>query len=89
MTPTQRTFTDVETGHTVRLYTSHDASQWHLINEQTGQEIKPYYLTTIGGEIRLNTGRTITVPCNQFYHLKDGEMVTHTKIEGQKKFRKI
>ena len=95
MTPTNRTFIDVETGYKTRLYTSHDASKYHLIYEgqpqkiADGFEVNRWYIMTVGGHIRLSTGKTIALKFNEFYHLKDGERITHTKIEGQKKFRKI
>lgn len=95
-TPTQRTYTDIETGYNTRLHTSNDASKYHLVYEgqpeviADGCEVNGFYLMAhTGGEIKLNTGRRITLQMGTFYHLKEGEQVTHRKFIGFKKFSKI
>jgi hypothetical protein len=96
MTPTQRTFTDVESGYNCRLYTSNDANKYHLIFEgQTGIiadgcEVNGFYIAAhTGAEIKLNTGKKIFVNSGQFYNLKEGEKATHRKFIGFSKFVKI
>ncbi len=89
MQPTQRTYTDVETGVNFRLFTSNDASKFHLINEEQG-EIKAFYISAhTGAEIKLNTGKLKFVDRGEFYSLKEGEKVTHRKFIGFTKFAKI
>ena len=96
MTPTQRTFTDVESGYNCRLYTSNDASKYHLIFEgqpniiADGCEVNGFYIAAhTGAEIKLNTGKKIFVSSGQFYNLKEGEKATHRKFIGFSKFVKI
>lgn len=95
-TATQRTFTDVETGNNCRLYTSQDASKYHLIYEgqndkiSDGSEVNGFYISAhTGAEIKLNTKKTIFVDSGNFYHLKEGEKVTHRKFVGFSKFTKF
>jgi len=95
-TPTQRTYTDVETGYNCRLHTSNDASKFHLIYEGQGEkiadgsEVNGFYISAhTGAEIKLNTGKKIFVDRGNFYNLKEGEKVTHRKFIGFKKFTKI
>lgn len=96
MKATQRTFTDVETGHKCRLYTSADASRYHLIYEgqhqqiADGSEVNGFYIAAqTGATIRLNTKKELYVSNGQFYHLKEGEQVTHRKFIGFTKFSRI
>lgn len=96
MQPTQRTFTDAETGYNCRLYTSQDASKYHLIYEgqnniiADGSEVNGFYIAAhTGAEIKLNTGKKVFVDMSQFYSLKEGEKVTHRKFIGFSKFTKI
>lgn len=97
MEATKRTYTNVETGYTCRLYTSCDASKFHLIyenNEPTapanGSEVNGYYLAAhTGATIKLNTGKQVKVNSGEFYNLKDGEKVTHRKFIGFSKFTKF
>jgi len=96
MQPTQRTYTDVETGYTCRLYTSLDGSKYHLIFEgqndeiADGSEVNGFYIAAhTGAEIKLNTKKRINVSSGQFYHLKEGETVTHRKFIGFDKFVKL
>jgi hypothetical protein len=95
-TPTQRTYTDAETGYNCRLHTSNDASKFHLIYEGQGEkiadgcEVNGFYISAhTGAEIKLNTGKKIFVDRCNFYNLKEGEKVTHRKFIGFKKFTKI
>jgi hypothetical protein len=95
-TATQRTYTDVETGHNTRLYTSNDASKYHLIYEgqhkeiADGCEVNGFYLMAFtDGEIKLNTGRRIALNTGNFYNLKKGEKVVSRKFAGMKNFTKI
>lgn len=96
MLPTQRTYTDAETGYNTRLYTSQDGSKFHLIYEgqpdiiADGSEVNGFYIAAhSGAEIKLNTGKKIYVSCGSFYHLKEGEKITHRKFIGFPKFVKI
>ena len=60
MTQTQRTFTDIETGCNYRLYTSQDASKYHLLSEGQPEiiadncEVNGFYLAA-------HTGITIRI----------------------------
>lgn len=45
LTPTNRTYTNAETGEECKIYTSADASRLHLINEATGKTIAIVYTT--------------------------------------------
>ena len=96
MKSTQRTYTDVETGYNTRLYTSLDGSKFHLIYEgqhdkiADGSEVNGFYISAhTGTDIKLNTGKKIFVNMGQFYHLKEGEKVTHRKFAGFLKFTKV
>ena len=92
LTYTQRTYIDVETGNRCRLYTSNDASKYHLIHEgqNEGSEVNRFYIAAhTGNTIRLNNGKEIFVNSGQFYNLKEGETVTHRKFIGFNKFSKI
>jgi hypothetical protein len=92
---TQKVFTDVETGFKFRLYTSNDASNYHLIAEgqheeiADGCEVNGFYISAHSDvTIRLNTKSEIKLTTNQFYNLKEGEAITHKKYLGFKKFTK-
>ena len=96
MQPTQRTFTDIETNYKCRLYTSNDASKYHLIYEgqqekiADGSEVNGFYIcahTPI--TIKTNKGNEIKLSTNNFYHLKENEIVTHKKYAGFSRFTKI
>ncbi len=96
MTPTQRTYTDVETGYNCRLYTSKDASQYHLIYEgqdnhvADGSEVNGFYLAAHSGvTVKINGRKQINLSNGQFYHLKEGERATHRKFDGFPKFSKL
>ena len=95
MNPTQRIFENVETGESFRLYTSCDASKYHLISEgnkkrSDGTEVNGFYLAPFtGASIKLNNGKVVNIGTGQFYHLKENEKVTHRKFTGFKKFTKV
>lgn len=96
MQQTQRTFTNVETGYNCRLCTSQDASKYHLIYEgqpeqiADGSEVNGFYISAhTGTTIRLNTKKEIFIDRGEFYHLKEGEQVTHRKFIGFSKFTKL
>lgn len=96
MIPTQRTYTNVETGVNCRLYTFNDASKYHLICEgqpdiiADGCEVNGFYIAShTGAEIKLNTGKKIFVGSGNFYNLKEGEKVTHRKFIGSPRFTKV
>ena len=96
MTATQRTYTDIETGYNTRLYTSLDGSKYHLIYEgqhdviADGSEVNGFYISAhTGAEIKLNTGKKIKLNMGNFYHLKEGEKVTHRKFTGFNRFSKL
>ena len=96
MQATKRVYTDIESGMSCRLYTSNDASKFHLIYEgqneaiADGSEVNGFYISAhTGAEIKLNTKKKIFVDRGNFYHLKDGEIVTHRKFVGFSKFTKL
>lgn len=96
MEPSKRIYTNVETGNRYRLYTSNDASKYHLLAEgqlekiADGSEVNGFYIAAhIGAHIKLNTGKTIFVNSGEFYNLKEGEQVTHRKFVGFSKFTKL
>jgi transcription-repair coupling factor (superfamily II helicase) len=85
LTPTNRTYTNAETGEECKLYTSADESRLHLIGKT---EIVRYYATQIDLTIKLNTKRIINLQRGEYYELKEGEQVTHVKYSIGK-FRKL
>lgn len=96
MQPTQRTFTDIETNYKCRLYTSADASKYHLIYEgqpekiADGSEVNGFYICAHSPvTIKTNKGKQIKLAINSFYHLKEGEKITHKKYVGFSRFTKI
>lgn len=96
MQSTNRTFTDVEKGYKCRLYTSQDASTFHLIYEgqhdkiADGSEVNGFYLCAhTGVTIKINNKKIVQLDMGQFYHKKEGEVITHKKYTGFKKFTKI
>ena len=96
MQPTQRTYTDAETGLNCRLYTSNDASKHHLIYEgqpdiiADGCEVNGFYIAAhTPATIKINGNKQVKVNTGEFYHLKENEKVTHRKFCGFSKFTKI
>jgi hypothetical protein len=96
MQPTERTFTEVQSGYLCRLYRDAVTHQTKLIYELPtgniphGTEPKNYYASHFEQQIKLNTGKIVTLSANTFYHCSNNERVTHRKIEGlHKKFVKI
>ncbi len=96
MNPSNRIYTDVENGQRCRLYTSNDASKYHLIYEgqpeqiADGCEVNGFYIAAhTGAMIKTNKGKQIYVNMGQFYNLKEGEQVTHRKFTVMDKFVKI
>lgn len=97
MTPTKRTYTDVETGYNCRLFTSQDASKYHLIYEANGpeapadgSEVNGFYIAAhTGATIKTNLGKQIFVNSGQFYCYKAGEQVIARKFVGFNRFTKV
>ena len=96
MQVTLRKFNDVETGYICRLYTSNDTSKYHLIYEgqshiiADGCEVNGFYISAHSSvTIKINGKKQINLSPNEFYHLKEGEVITHKKYAGFKKFTKI
>ena len=96
MQATQRTFKDVETGYNFRLYTSQDASKYHLIAEgqhdkmADGCEVNGFYISShTGVTIKINNSKLVKLNTGQFYNLKEDEKITHKKFVGFSKFTKI
>ena len=88
MSPTQRTYTDIETGKRFRMYTNHDHDIFKLICD--GEEVGRFFACAFDSvTVRLNTGREISLSSGQFCSLKDGELITHKRYAGFKKFTKI
>ena len=96
MQATNRIFTDHETGLKCRLYTSQDASRYHLVyegNDQTkiadGCEVNGFYLSAnFSATIKLNNKKEVSLRQGEFYSLKEGEKITHTKPVWANKFIK-
>ena len=96
MEATQRTFTDIETGYNFRLYTSQDASQYHLIAEgqhekiADGCEVNGFYICAhTGVTIKTNLGSIIKLSPSNFYNFKESEVITYKKFTGFSRFTKI
>ena len=100
MTRTNRTFTEVETKEVFVLFTSHDASKYHLISDGSkelakGTSINGFYISAHTPQtIRLNTGKEVKLNTGEFYNLKEDENgiieeVTHKKYAGFKRFTKV
>lgn len=97
MHQTQRSYQDVETGHKFNLWMD-NADNFHLIAgpQQSegapteGTEINGFYISAHSGvTIKLNGKKQIKMDIGQFYHLKEGEQITHKKFTGFSKFTKI
>lgn len=87
MTPTERTPICIETGNKYRLYFTELCGQpaaYYLIPETGNQspKVKQFYLSTFDQQIKLNTGKIITLKPHTFYNIKEGEKPTHRKING-------
>lgn len=96
MQETNRIFTDVETNLVCRLYTSCDASKYHLIFEgqpdiiADGCEVNGFYVAPFAPvHIKVNNSRELYLEAGQFYNLKEGERVTHRKFITAKRYSKI
>ena len=96
MQATKRTFTCAETNNICRLYTSNENSRYHLIYEgqhekiADGSEVNGFYLLAhTGGTLKINNKKQVDLNMGQFYHLKEGETVTHIKYCGFNKFTKL
>jgi len=96
MTPTNRIFTDVETGYKCRLYTSQDNSKYHLIYEgqpdkiADGSQVNGFYICAHAGvTIKTSLNKQIKLDTGQFYHLNEKEQITHKKYTDFTKFTKI
>lgn len=98
MNPTQRTFTDVETSQKFRLYTNSDNNKYSLISDPTdkpqdlagGSEVNGFYICSHAGvTIKINSSKVIELNQGTFYNLKDGEVITHKKFTGFKRFTRV
>jgi hypothetical protein len=95
MTPTNRTFKNVETNDVFRLFTSNDDSIYHLIhdgdeNNAPGTRVNGFYISAhCAVDIKLNGSKIVHLPQGTFYNLKEGEAITHKKYPGFKKFTKV
>ena len=98
MLPTQRTFTDTETKDVFRLYANEDFSKYKLISDPTkkpmemagGTEVNGFYISAhTGVTIKLNSVKTVKIGMGEFYNLKEGEVITHRKYTGFKRFTKV
>ena len=97
MTPTNRTYQDVETLESFRLFTNH-AHEYALIHDggplstdpAKGTEVNGFYISTQSAIVlKLNSKKIISLSAGQFYNLKENEVITHTKREGLTRFSKI
>ena len=73
MTPTERTPICIETGNKYRLYFTELCGQpaaYYLIPETGNQspKVKQFYLSTFDQQIKLNTGKIITLKPHTFYN---------------------
>lgn len=92
MRPTQRTYTNVETKKTYRLFHDSNTGDLELRTENEMQEIfngAVYFCAFDSVTIRLNNDRIIPLRMGEFYALKPGENVTHRKFAGFKQFRRV
>lgn len=92
MRPTQRTYTNVETGRRYRLFNDSCTGAMELRAEDEVQEVLngAVYLCAFDSvTIRLNNDKRISLGHSEFYALKPGEKVTHQKFAGFKNFRRI
>ncbi len=97
MNPTQRTYTDTETGDKFRLYMNSEGNKYALITDGSdnpeapakGSKVNGFYLCAFTGvTIKINNKKLVKMANGEFYNLKEGETVTHKKFIGFKKFTK-
>lgn len=98
MNPTQRTYTDTETGDKFRLYMNSKGNKFALISDESqepdapakGTEVNGFYLCAFTGiTIKINGSKQVEMARGEFYNLKEGETVTHKKFTGfDLKFKK-
>jgi len=98
MRATQRVLTDVETGDKFRLHYCDETHQPSLKSDPTknptgmagGTEVNGFHLTmAFDLSIKINNHKIIALAPMQFYSLKEGEEVTHTRMDGfNKRFKK-
>ncbi len=98
MKATNRTFTDVENGIEFRLYMHDQTHEYALIYDggtkstdyAKGTEINGFYISAhTDQQIKINGEKLIKLNTGQFYNMKEGEVVTHKKYAGFKRFTKI
>lgn len=91
---TNRIYTDVETGLKWTLFQDSDTHNFKLCSEYTEGD-KPAYMSEVNGfyisahtpvTIKINNTKVIDLSTSQFYNLKEGEIITHKKFAGFKKF---
>ena len=94
--PTKRSYTNVETGETYRLF-QHETTHAHKLiseSEKCGtNEVNGYYLCAFTGctiKVKTPTGiKHVTLNMGEFYNTQEGETVTHRKFIGFTKFSKL
>lgn len=86
---TPRTYTDVLTGRTIRLFTHSETHFRQYRDEETGEEIRPTYTNSMGLPVHIRTedGKEYEVP--SMYCIATPSRPTHIKYYGDKRFRKI
>lgn len=89
MNPTQRTYTDIETGEIYTLYSDDRTHQICLIAE-SGKKPKGFYICAHSGmTIKIDNKKQIELTNGTFYNVKEGERITHKKYIGFKRFSKL
>ena len=95
MIATNRVYTDVETKEMFRLYSHPTNHSWHLISEGNkniadGCEVNGFYLCAFDSvTIKINGSKIVSLGMGNFYNLKEGEIITHNKFAGFKKFTRV
>ncbi|MES2395872.1 MAG: hypothetical protein V4549_07710 [Bacteroidota bacterium] len=93
---TNRSFTDVETGHKFDLYKD-ETDSYHLIFPKSKNQYDPAEGTQVNGfyicahtgvTIKINNTKIVKLEMGQFYNMKAGEKITHKKFIGFTKFTK-
>ena len=96
--PTNRSFTNIETGKKFRLYMDENR-EFALIYESNknnmdmanGTSVNGWYLSAHTSiDVKINNSKIVKIPNGSFYNLKEGETVTHSRYSGmQKNFKKV
>lgn len=92
---TNRYFYDIETNEVCDLWMDNITHEFKLVHrgsEDTvkGSEVNGFYICAHSSvTIKINGKRQVHLQMGTFYHIKEGEKVTHKKYPGFKKFTKV